>query len=137
MTIKKEQPSFEENTLDYYDRILHDYFRLDISLDNLYRQWSAADSNFRSVSANFQGIRILRQDPVENLFSFICSSNNHISRISGMVEKLCTTYGNKIGELDGDSYYSFPNVKSLTGPEVEDTLRQLGFGYRYVQSNYF
>jgi N-glycosylase/DNA lyase len=36
---------------------------------------------------------MLRQDPAECLFSFICSSNNHISRIHGMVERLCATYG--------------------------------------------
>ena len=36
---------------------------------------------------------MLRQDPVECLFQFICSSNNHISRIHGMVERLCSAYG--------------------------------------------
>lgn len=36
---------------------------------------------------------MLRQDPVECLFQFICSSNNHISRIHGMVERLCRAYG--------------------------------------------
>ncbi len=39
------------------------------------------------------GARVLRQDPVECLFQFVCSSNNHISRIHGMVERLCRTYG--------------------------------------------
>ena len=39
------------------------------------------------------GARMLRQDPVECLFQFICSSNNHISRIHGMVERLCHAYG--------------------------------------------
>ncbi len=39
------------------------------------------------------GARVLRQDPVECLFQFICSSNNHISRIHGMVERLCSAYG--------------------------------------------
>ena len=36
---------------------------------------------------------MLRQDPVECLFQFVCSSNNHISRIHGMVERLCRAYG--------------------------------------------
>ena len=39
---------------------------------------------------------MLRQDPLECLFSFICSSNNHISRIHGMVERLASNYGDPI-----------------------------------------
>ena len=39
------------------------------------------------------GARVLRQDPLECAFEFICSSNNHISRIHGMVETLCRAYG--------------------------------------------
>lgn len=34
-----------------------------------------------------------RQDPVECIFSFICSSNNNISRITLMLEKLRHAYG--------------------------------------------
>lgn len=30
-----------------------------------------------------KGIRILKQDLIETLFSFICSANNNILRISG------------------------------------------------------
>lgn len=46
------------------------------------------------------GARMLRQDPVECLFQFICSSNNHISRIHGMVERLCATYGTPLTTID-------------------------------------
>ena len=42
---------------------------------------------------------MLRQDPTECLFQFICSSNNHISRIHGMVERLCTRYGTPLQPL--------------------------------------
>lgn len=59
-----------------------DYFQLDVCLMKLYTTWSAADKNFASVSPKFSGIRMLNQDPVENLFSFICSSNNNIQRLA-------------------------------------------------------
>ncbi|GIL92014.1 hypothetical protein Vretimale_18518 [Volvox reticuliferus] len=39
---------------------------------------------------------MLRQDPLECLFQFICSSNNHISRIHSMVERLCSSYGTSL-----------------------------------------
>lgn len=64
-----------------------------VSLAQLTRDWSAACGRFAAVSPYFPGARMLRQDPHECLFQFICSSNNHISRIHGMVERLCSAYG--------------------------------------------
>ncbi|BET01167.1 8-oxoguanine DNA glycosylase [Nesidiocoris tenuis] len=106
------------------------YLRLDEDLSALYGKWSEADENFRKVAEKWPGLRILDQDPVENLFSFICSSNNNISRISSMVEKMCKFYGEKVAESDGVSYYSFPPIESLAGDTVESDLRTAGFGYR-------
>ncbi|GFO39889.1 N-glycosylase/DNA lyase [Plakobranchus ocellatus] len=113
-----------------YSDILYDYFQLDIDLDEMYRQWSSRDPHFAKVASHFKGVRMLRQDPVENLLSFVCSSNNHISRISNMVEKLCTHYGSYITTVDGEKYYSFPSLDALCGDSVETHLRELGFGYR-------
>ena len=45
------------------------------------------------MQTGFPGLRVLRQDPLECLFSFICSSNNNIARIAQMIEALCVTYG--------------------------------------------
>ena len=73
---------------------------------------------------------MLRQDPLETLFSFICSSNNNIERISGMVEKLCVKYGDFILEFEGTKYYTFPSPTVLARERVESDLRTLGFGYR-------
>ena len=61
--------------------ILKDYFQLDTNLEQLYEHWSSRDEHFKKVAGHFNGIRILRQEPVENLLSFVCSSNNHISRL--------------------------------------------------------
>lgn len=90
---------------------LRDYFQLDIDLMKLYEEWSNRDAVFNKLRSRFSGIRMLRQDPWENLVSsvhshpfsyivlispcptrFICSSNNNISRITKMVMALCKHY---------------------------------------------
>lgn len=48
---------------------IRDYFQLDIDLVDLYRQWSGVDPVFNGVRDRFEGIRMLRQDPFENLIS--------------------------------------------------------------------
>ena len=47
----------------------------------------------RECAAYGEGIRILRQDKWEALCSFIISQCNNIPRIKGIVEKLCSLYG--------------------------------------------
>ena len=113
-----------------YESILRDYFQLDVDTNSLFEQWRSRDPYFVKVSGNMPGVRVLRQDPIETLFAFICSSNNNIPRISGMVEKLCQEYGEKLGDIGGVAYYAFPDMKDLKGSEVEQHLRSVGFGYR-------
>ena len=121
-----------------HEAALKDYFQLHVDLSDLYKTWAEADSNFEKISKQFEGIRILRQEPVECLFAFICSSNNNIARITSMVEKLAVYYGEMIAEVDGKPYYAFPAVSALAAAGVEEKLRSLGFGYRakYIQVNH-
>jgi N-glycosylase/DNA lyase len=136
---------------------LRDYFQLDVDLVMLYNEWSEKDPVFAKLRGRFEGIRMLRQDPWENLISFICSSNNNITRITKMVKSLCTQYSPPLlslppptpktrmptpSESDGtnsrsattepelESYHPFPPPSRLASPDVVATLRSLGFGYR-------
>lgn len=113
-----------ENTLD-------DYFQLNRAcLADLYDKWSASDVHFRRIAPQYPGVRVLRQDPVENLFSFLCSSNNNIKRITGMVQSLCEIYGRHLISIDGRNYHGFPDVESLAADGVAERLRAEKFGYR-------
>ncbi|XP_033202753.1 8-oxoguanine DNA glycosylase [Bombus vancouverensis nearcticus] len=113
-----------------YDTILSDYFRLNECLKDLCEKWTAADPHFKESLNKTNGVRILNQDVVENVFSFICSSNNNIQRISGMVEKLCMFFGEKICSIEGKDYYKFPSIEALASKDVESKLREEKFGYR-------
>ncbi|XP_037776376.1 N-glycosylase/DNA lyase-like [Penaeus monodon] len=112
------------------EALMNDYFQLDVSLEKMYALWSKADQNFAYVSPQFPGVRMLNQDPVENVFSFICSSNNNIQRITMLVDRLCKLYGSPVATVDGTTWNSFPRVTSLAKSGVEETLREHGFGYR-------
>ena len=48
---------------------LQDYFQLDVDLINLYNTWEKLDPVFGRFRSRFTGIRMLRQDPWENLIS--------------------------------------------------------------------
>ncbi|KAI0400519.1 DNA glycosylase [Xylaria palmicola] len=115
---------------DDTEALLRHYFSLKYDLTALYDQWSGSDPNFRQKAPKFTGIRILSQDAWETLVAFICSSNNHISRISQMVRKLCLYYGPLIGYIGDEAFHDFPSPQALAGKNVEAHLRELGFGYR-------
>ncbi|VDN87134.1 unnamed protein product [Brugia pahangi] len=68
--------------------VLKDYFQLDIELMPLYKLWAENDKYFAHLLENhrtkLEGIRVLGQDPLETVFAFICSANNHIRRITSI-----------------------------------------------------
>jgi len=125
-----------------------DYFQLEKPLAPLYQQWSEQDERLSQIAAVIPGVRILRQDPVECLFSFLCSSNNNIPRITKMLSAVRETYGTKLMELpvrllekDDDELseepleimpiYSFPTLEQLKQSAcTEQQLRDMGLGYR-------
>ncbi len=84
----------------------------------LYNSWGRADRRTHSIVQRIEGIRVLRQDPLECLISFICSSNNNISRISLMLSKLRERFGQHIADVifedsSNISLHSFPTLDEL------------------------
>jgi N-glycosylase/DNA lyase len=134
----------DKETLDW----LRDYFQLDVDLVKLYGEWAERDPVFAKLRTRFEGIRMLRQDPWENLIScaptlhlpfsaqltpsrFICSSNNNIARITKMVKSLCIQYSPPLLSIPpptstiatglltpSDSNHSCPS-SALSTPEQE------------------
>ncbi|MCX7801234.1 MAG: hypothetical protein N2109_12945 [Fimbriimonadales bacterium] len=72
------------------------------------------------------GLRLLRpQNLLEVLFSFLCTTNNHLERITRMVRRL-EDFGEPIGGLPVRAFPSLERLACVT----EGELREAGFGYR-------
>lgn len=104
-----------------------EYFKRYFDLDRDYSLITGTLSGFDELKecvSYGKGIRILRQDFDEALFSFIVSANNNIKRIQGIIERLCSAVGDDMGE-----YFAFPTAEQLQKLSVAD-LKGMGLGYR-------
>ncbi|MDO4816205.1 MAG: DNA glycosylase [Bacillota bacterium] len=113
-------------TSDTEGKFWQNYF--DLATD--YEEISAAfTGEYLEACREFgYGIRILRQDSWEALCSFIISQCNNISRIKGIVEKLCESFGEEI-KVGDTVYYSFPTAEKMAQLTIDD-LAPLRAGYR-------
>lgn len=107
---------------------LLDFLNVGISLTEVWESFKASDTRFAELATHLGGARVLRQDPLECLIQFICSSNNNIKRITMMVDFI-SSLGNYVGAVGGFKFYEFPSLERL-GMVSEQELRAAGFGYR-------
>lgn len=115
--------------------LLASYFRLEIDVRTLQSEFQTVDPALAVAMARFPGLRVLRQDPVEALFSFICTSASPLHRIRRGITGLCRNYGGPPVDVSGAVHFRFPTVEALAEAEV-DEMRMLGLGYRarYLQA---
>ena len=107
-----------------FEKIWRPYLDLDRDYAEIRRLVSIDEKTADCVRYG-SGIRILQQDPWEALCSFILSQCNNIPRICGIIDRLCETYGEPLG----DGSYTFPCAEQIAMLRVED-LACLRSGYR-------
>ncbi|MEI6578306.1 MAG: DNA glycosylase [Eubacteriales bacterium] len=104
------------------------YFDLDREYELLCEGF-CTDKTLKSAIELFPGIRVLRQEPWETLCSFIISQNNNIPRIKGVVDRLCTNFGEDLGAGD----YTFPSAEKIFQLGIDDLAPiRAGFRSKYI-----
>ncbi|MBC8143806.1 MAG: hypothetical protein H7Y38_20435, partial [Armatimonadetes bacterium] len=99
------------------------FLRLDdFRLADAAEAWASADPHFAEAWVSQPGVRVLRQDPHECFFSFLCASVAPITRIGGMLQAVSR-------ECAGDAWGAFPSASCLAETS-EETFRALGLGFR-------
>ncbi len=119
----------EKEGLDKIKSELFFYFDVQKNYPNLYDYIEKKHPELKNGVEYGRGIRLLRQDSLEMLITFILSANNNISRIRGSLAKIRQNFGTSIPGTEKGSFYTFPDLKALSNISVED-FQNFGAGYR-------
>ena len=137
VTLWREGNNLKHEVVPKQDGFLEDYFRLDVRLEELYREFRQADENVSRAIDRFKGLRVLRQEPEETLLSYVCSTANSVSRITNSIEQLSKRYGERIEgtpavaeAMAGRDYYSFPTAEALAKADPDELAKSRGLGFR-------
>ena len=124
-----------------------DYFDLDKNYSTIIKKIENLNKNkhetelFEKAVGFGKGIRILKQEFVETLVSFIFSANNNIKRFTNSLNLLRKNNGEKIIIvnksknkeinliLEKNEFYSFPKLEKLK-KLTENYFTEIGAGYR-------
>lgn len=102
------------------------YFDLELDYDKLMESFCRDETLKKACEG--RKIRVLRQEPFETLISFIISQNNNIKRITGIIDRLCECFGQKI-----EGGYAFPTPKAMEKLTPEDLAPlRAGFRAKYI-----
>ena len=103
-----------------------EYFINYFDLDTDYNEFKALLKQDKILAPMIEygyGIRILKGDAEEMIYSYIISQNNNIKRIQKIVERFCS-----VGEKC-DGFNAFPTTKVLSALD-DEFYKSLGAGYR-------
>jgi N-glycosylase/DNA lyase len=102
-------------------------FRMDDDINKILNTISF-DPLVRNSIMTFRGLRVMRQDPIQCMFSFLCASNINIQRIRTVLFNLCRQFGKQM-TVKGDQFFTFPRPRDLHEANVSE-LVACGVGYR-------
>lgn len=105
------------------------YFDLERDYGKIKEEIIKADNNLKPIVEQYYGIRILNQEFVETLISFIISQNKNIPHIKQIVRKISEERGTPIGKIGDREFFAFPDIEQLDSITEQD-FRELKTGFR-------
>ncbi|SCN59631.1 N-glycosylase/DNA lyase, putative [Plasmodium chabaudi chabaudi] len=94
-----DNPNCNDSEKKNDDIDIHEFFNLSFPLEDQIKEWIEKDKRMEEISNKIKGLRILKNEPVESFFSFLCSTNNNIPRITLMIDCLRRRYGEYIATV--------------------------------------
>ena len=126
---EKEKLIFFDTTPDEFEQVWREYFDLDRDYAAIKAHLLKEDSKLKEAIEMMWGVRLLKQDFFETLISFIISQNKQIPHIKQIVAEISKRYGDYLGCIGQEEFYSFPTVEQMLNISEEE-LRACKTGFR-------
>lgn len=120
---------FEGIGPEEFDRVWRPYFDFDRDYETVWNTFPAHPL-LEEITRFSPGIRVLRQDGWEALVSFIISQNNNVPRIKGIIDRLCTAFGEPCGE-GGEAGFPTPEALACRS-EADMAVLRAGWRAGYI-----
>lgn len=102
-------------------------FRLDDDIASIISEISR-DQLVGTLIKEYAGLRLMRQDPEQCIFSFACASNTNIPMIRMMLRNLARRFGDRV-VVDAREFFTFPTAKKIHSATLAE-VAGCGLGYR-------
>ena len=124
----------DSNNCDNLEYIVKEYLDLDRDYLSIISNIKKKDNKLSDCLDNSIGLKIIKQNPLECIISYIISANNSVKNITNSLNLISEKYGKKI-VFKNQEYYLFPSLEKLSKISLEDfRLCKVGFRDKYLVS---
>jgi len=108
------------------DKYIKEYFNLDLNYEMIIKSISF-DPFVKIAIDKYYGLRVLNQDLLETIYSFMLSQNNTVLNVSRCIERISKTSNILLNKKS--KMYQFPGLDSLEKLHIKD-FEEFKCGYR-------
>ena len=122
----------DSNNMDNIENVIREYLDLDRDYISIIENIKECDDVLGKYLDKSIGLKMIKQDPIECIVSYIISQNNSVRNIKNSLDLISCKFGNKVIFLDKD-YYLFPDIDKLSKISLEEFREcKVGFRDRYL-----
>ena len=122
----------DSNNMDNIENVIREYLDLDRDYISIIENIKECDNVLGKYLDKSIGLKMIKQDPIECIVSYIISQNNSVRNIKNSLDLISYKFGDKVIFLDKE-YYLFPSIDKLSKISLEEFREcKVGFRDRYL-----
>ncbi len=122
----------DSNNMDNIERVIREYLDLDRDYISIIENIKECDDVLGKYLDKSIGLKMIKQDPIECIVSYIISQNNSVRNIKNSLDLISYKFGDKVMFLDKE-YYLFPSIDKLSKISLDEFREcKVGFRDRYL-----